>query len=244
MAAIGATMKPTDPRPAVTIPAYQAEPFIDDVVRRTRTMVDDVLVVDDGSTDGTARIAEAAGARVIRHRCNLGKGRALKTAFDELFGRGHTTVVTLDADGQHLPEEIPVLVEAAGARDAALVIGSRERLYSEFHPVRRASNRCSSYLISAVAGQALADVQCGFRLYERALIEATGFPELRFEAESAVVVRAIRRGFRVIAVPVELGFADGRRTSHYRPVVDSLRIAGAVTRARLETAGWAPKPTS
>ena len=84
------------------------------------------------------------------------------------------------------------------------------------------------------AGQCLADIQTGFRFYSRRLIERVGFPGARFEAESAVVVRAARRGFRVVSVPVHLGFADGRTTSHYRPLLDSLRIAGAVTRARLE----------
>ena len=85
------------------------------------------------------------------------------------------------------------------------------------------------------AGVRLADIQTGFRIYSRCLLEATGFPEDRFEAESAVVVRAARRGFRIATVPVELGFADGRSTSHYRPVIDSLRIAEAVIRARLGT---------
>ena len=85
----------------------------------------------------------------------------------------------------------------------------------------------------------LSDVQTGFRLYTRRLVEATGFPEARFDAESAVVVRACRRGFRIATVPVRLGFADGRTTSHYRPLVDSLRIARSVMRARLD-AGAAP----
>ncbi len=85
-----------------------------------------------------------------------------------------------------------------------------------------------------VAGAQLKDVQSGFRLYKRHLLETTGFPESHFEAESAVIVRAIRRGFRVVTVPVRLGFADGRTTSHYRPLVDSLRIANSVTRARFE----------
>jgi antitoxin (DNA-binding transcriptional repressor) of toxin-antitoxin stability system len=145
-------------------------------------------------------------------------------------------VLTLDADGQHLPEDIPLLIDAARS-GAELVIGVRDHLFNEMHPVRRTSNRCSSFLISAVAGRTISDFQSGFRLYARSLINVTGFPEPRFEAESAVAVRAIRFGFRVATVPIRLGFADGRATSHYRPVIDSLRIAGAVVRARLETMG-------
>ena len=107
-------------------------------------------------------------------------------------------------------------------------------LYAAMSRVRRASNGTSSWLISQVAGADLPDCQTGFRLYTRRLIEAIGFPEPRFEAESAVLVRAVRQGFRVVGVPIRLDEPDGRATSHYRPIVDSLRIAGAVARARLE----------
>lgn len=221
---------------AIAIPAYQAAPSIGDVVRRALGELDDVLVVDDGSTDATLAEAQAAGARTLRHPSNAGKGTALRSAFDDLFGRGVRAVVTIDADGQHLPEEVPRLL-ATWRQGADMVIGSREHLFEAMSPVRRKSNRWSSYLISVAAGQPLADVQCGFRLYTGDLIRSTGFPESRFEAESAVVVRAIRKGFRIDTVPVELGFADGRVTSHYRPVVDSLRIFHAVCRARLGRLG-------
>jgi glycosyltransferase involved in cell wall biosynthesis len=228
---------------AVTIPAYQAEPFVGDVIHRAKRIVDHVLVVDDGSTDDTAGMARTAGARVLRHETNRGKGCALKTAFDDLFGRGAEYVVTLDADGQHLPENIPRLVRAIDD-GADLIIGSRDHLFAEMHGVRRVSNRVSSYLISSLAGELLPDVQSGFRIYSRRLIEQIGFPESRFEAESAVVVRARRLGFRIVCVPIELGFADGRATSHYRPFVDSLRIATAVTRARMEAVGCYAERTS
>jgi hypothetical protein len=109
-------------------------------------------------------------------------------------------------------------------------------LFAAMNSVRRASNTLSSWAISVLAGERLRDVQTGFRLYRRDLVEALGFPETGFEAESAIVVRAARRGFELAVVPIELGFADGRCTSHYRPVADSLRIAGAVIRARLEGA--------
>jgi glycosyltransferase involved in cell wall biosynthesis len=238
---------------AVAIPAYQAAATVGDVVRRAREQVAagrvaEVLVLDDGSTDDTAAVAREAGARVVSLEQNQGKGRALATAFADLFGRGHAAVVTLDADGQHLPEEIPVLLaawrDAPAGRRPDLVLGSREHLFTEMSPVRRTSNRCSSLLISGAAGVDLADVQSGFRLYGRELIEAVGFPEPRFEAESAVVVRAVRAGFRLAAVPVTLGFADGRPTSHYRPLVDSLRIAGAVTAARLGAYRWVRERSS
>lgn len=217
---------------AVAIPAYQAEASVGDVVRRCLERLPRVLVVDDGSDDRTAEEARRAGAEVVSHAVNRGKGDALETAFAELFGHGVSAVVTVDADGQHLPEEIPKLLAAAD--DADLVLGTRDHLYEQMSAVRRTSNRLSSRAISWVAGRPLPDIQTGFRVYSRRLVETLGFPESGFEAESAVIVRAARGGFRIVGVPVRLGFADGRTTSHYRPILDSLRIAVAVARARFE----------
>jgi glycosyltransferase involved in cell wall biosynthesis len=217
----------------VAIPAFEAAPSIAAVVRRVLPISAEVVVVDDGSEDGTGDAARACGVSVLTHAVNLGKGAALKTAFDHLFGSGYDAVVTLDADGQHPPEEIPKLL-APWRQGADLVLGTRAHLYGAMGRVRRASNGTSSWLISHVAGATLPDCQTGYRLYTRRLIETIGFPEARFEAESAVLVRAVRRGFRVVGVPVRLDEADGRATSHYRPIIDSLRIAGAVARARFE----------
>ncbi len=216
---------------AVAIPAYQAAATVGEVVTRARSHLADVLVVDDGSTDTTFDVAREAGARCIRLPRNRGKGRALRSAFRDLFGCGFDLVVTLDADGQHRPEEIPSLLEAAW-KGADMVVGSRAAQFGTMGRVRRTSNRISSWLISRVVGGQLPDIQSGFRLYRRGLIEAVGFHGNRFEAESAVVVRAIRQGFRVATVPIRVERADGRSTSHYRPLRDSLRIAGAVVQAR------------
>jgi len=217
---------------AAAIPAYQAAFTIGDVVRRTLPLLP-VVVVDDGSDDGTGDQARSAGAEVRVLRTNFGKGAALREAFEFWFARGIDSVVTLDADGQHLPEEVPRLLAIAGEAD--LVLGARDHLFTDMSSVRRAANSLSSWAISRLAGCCLQDIQTGFRVYSRRLLETTGFPEQRFDAESAVVVRAARLGFRIVAVPVKLGFADGRTTSHYRPLVDSLRISRAVVRARLET---------
>lgn len=221
---------------AAVIPAFNAAPSVGDVIRRTLPQVAEVLVVDDGSVDKTGQEARQAGASVVVQPVNRGKGAALRLAFEALFGRGFEGVITLDADGQHIPEEIPKLVDR-WLEGPDLVLGSRDHLFKEMSGLRKASNGISSRLISIAAGQRVGDVQTGFRIYRRRLIEETGFPEDRFEAESAVVVRAARRGFQVVSVPIRLGFADGRCTSYYRPIIDSLRIARAVIGARLEGSG-------
>jgi len=221
-------------RIAAVIPAFQAAATVEEVVRRTARALPQVVVVDDGSTDGTGSVAARGGARVLRVPVNRGKGSALRLAFETLFAEGHEAVVTLDADGQHLPEEIEKLLAARRDTGADLVLGSRAHLFARMCGLRRRSNRWSSRAILVGLHTDIADVQTGFRLYTRELIAATGFPEPRFEAESAVVCRALRLGLPVAAVGIALGVVDGRATSHYRPLVDSLRIARAVVRARLE----------
>ncbi|MEM8963467.1 MAG: glycosyltransferase family 2 protein [Acidobacteriota bacterium] len=223
---------------AVVIPAYQASASVAEVVHGAAEWIDPVVVVDDGSTDGTGDAAASAGAQVIRHQHNRGKGAALSTGLTKVFaadGIAATWALTLDADGQHLPSEIPKLLDARRP-DVHLVMGTRAHLFAAMSPVRRTSNRWSSRLISFLAGLSVPDVQTGFRLYHRDLFAAVGgMPEDRFDAESAIVVRAGRRGFAVATVPIELGTADGRSTSHYRGLVDGLRIARGVARARLES---------
>lgn len=228
---------------AAVIPAYRAAPWVAEVVCGTREQLEVVLVVDDGSDDDTAAEARAAGAELLSHPSNLGKAAALRTAFVELFRRGVDAVVTLDADGQHLPSEIPKLL-VAHRQGGDLVLGSRDHLSAGMSGLRRRSNRLSSAAISWAAGTRLADVQTGFRLYTRQVLSSTGFEGHRFAAESAVVVRAARLGFRVVSVPIELGYADGRSSSHYRPLVDSLRIARAVIAARIRPRGSKGLPVS
>lgn len=225
---------------AAAIPAFEAAATVAAVVAAVGEYAPALLVVDDGSGDGTGDAARAAGAEVIVHATNLGKGRALRTAFDRLFERGFDAVVTVDADGQHRADQIPKLVATASGSD--LVLGTRDHAFGGMSSVRRTSNRWSSWAISRVAGLDLRDVQTGFRLYRRRVIDAVGFPEPRFEAESAVIVRAARAGFRVATVPVRMDVVDGRATSHYRPLVDSLRIARAVTQARFEARRLAEEP--
>src|SRR5437899_5005428 len=149
---------------AAIIPAYREEKQIVDVVSRTRQQLDHVLVVDDGSNVQTAARAREAGAEVIVHPQNRGKGEAIKTGLRHWLDRQFTYVVILDADGQHLPEEIDRFVNAASTLDAQLFIGTRMNDLSGMPPLRRIVNRYMSKRISRTCGQKIPDTQCGFRM--------------------------------------------------------------------------------
>ena len=220
-------------RVLVVIPAYNAERSVGDVVRACRATIDDVVVVDDGSIDRTAAEALAAGAHVISHAMNRGKGAALKTGFGYAMQHGYDAVLTLDADGQHLPGEIPKFLTARAETQADLIIGGRAHLFDQMLPRRRMANRFSAWSIARCSKTNVTDSQSGFRLYSSELLLKVRLRSDGFDLESEVIVRAGRKGFRVITIPIDLGFVDGLSTSHYKPLKDTLRIAWTVTRARL-----------
>ena len=215
------------------IPALNAERTLAKVVEDTKRQLEHVLVIDDGSSDRTSDVARAAGAVVLRHEVNRGKGAALKTGFAYALEHDHEAVITLDADGQHLPAEIPKFIDAWNADHVDLIIGGRAHLFQHMLPRRRNANRFSAWCISKAAGVPVADSQSGFRLYSAKLVRAIDLHTDGFDMESEVIVRAGRRGFRVVSISIELGFVDGVATSHYKPLMDTLRIAWTVTRARL-----------
>jgi glycosyltransferase involved in cell wall biosynthesis len=225
-------------RVAVLVPAYQAAPYLAGVLERLLRLVSagDVLVVDDGSTDGTGEVARATGVRVSTSPHNRGKGHALLSGFELL--RGADGVLTMDADGQHPPECLPGFV-AAFEDGADLVLGAR-RFEGRMPPHRRFANALSSGWASALAGQRIADSQCGYRLYSRAVLERTPVTPGGYEFESEVVVRAARMGFRLgeVAIPT----VYGGEKSQIRLTRDVPRIVGTLVRLSFEGTPVARRP--
>lgn len=209
------------------IPAYNASATVGEVVRKALAHVTRVLVVDDGSSDDTGDRARRAGAEVLTHARNQGKGAALRTAFAHLSGSGLAGIVTLDADGQHDADDIPKLVEAFRG-GAELVIGSRWTVFSEMSAGRRFGNRFSSSALAFFTGLELPDSQSGFRLYALPFLRSAKLKGKAYELEMEAILAASALGCKVQAVPISLLVADGRSLSHFRPVVDTTRICACV----------------
>ncbi|MGQ0562527.1 MAG: glycosyltransferase family 2 protein [Gemmatimonadota bacterium] len=198
----------------VLIPAYNEEERIRPVIEGARTHLP-VLVVDDGSADGTPAIAEAAGATVVRQVPNQGKGAALKRGFRWALERPDcSAVLTLDADGQHDPAEIPKFMATFAQNGSDLIIGYRD--FSEMPFRRKVANTIGRASLSWAMGQKIVDNQSGYRLISRGLMEATlASAEAGFEFEVDMVVLCIRRGFRLDWVPIRTIYAG--EASHIRP---------------------------
>jgi len=215
---------------AAVIPAYNEAKHLADVVRRTRQELDHVLVVDDGSTDDTAAQARTAGAEVLVHSENRGKGESIKAGLRYWLERGFSWVVILDADGQHLPEEIERMLDQAGADGADLLIGNRMNDVGSMPLVRRVVNRYMSNKISRVCGQQIPDTQCGFRMLHRDLIPSVLVGTNRFDYETEMLILASRKGFRIASVPITTVYSD--EVSSIHPVRDTLRFFKLMKRYR------------
>ena len=234
------------PRLLALVPAYEEAPRIGAVVAAARRHLP-VLVVDDGSTDATAANAEAAGAEVIRQAPNQGKGAALRAGFRHALDAGCHAVITLDADGQHDPDEIPRFIAALGPPGASgapgppgasgprpeLIIGRRD--FSRMPPVRRLSNTVGTAAFSWAVGRRVPDNQSGYRLLGRRLMAAMlDSREAGFEFEVEMIAVCIRRGWTLDWVPISTIYAGApsyvKPLAHLRHFVRATRAARRLVR--------------
>ena len=204
------------------IPAYQEERFIADVVRRTRAVLPDVLVIDDGSTDATAERAREAGARVALVRPNRGKGHALGRGFAAALEEGFDAVAQLDADGQHAPEDLPAMIETLHRSGAGIVLGVRARGGTAMPWLRRQVNASCSALVSMLTGTRVPDVHSGFRLIRRAVLQRIDCRTATFDFEVDFLVRAARAAVRIVPAPVRTVY--GTERSHIDRWTDTLKF--------------------
>lgn len=207
--------KNTHPNGLALIPAHNEEARIGAVAAAAKQHLA-VLVVDDGSSDGTARAAEAAGAQVISHKINQGKGAALRSGFRAALEQGCDFVVTLDADGQHDPAEMPAFLEAFEVTHADLIIGRRDFRQMPF--IRQLSNTLGTVLFSWAVGRHIPDNQSGYRLIGRRLLEMEAVlqsAEAGFEFEVEMIALAIKQGLSMEWVPIRTIYRDEK--SHIQP---------------------------
>ena len=212
------------------IPSFREEKHIADVVRRTLEQLDHVLVIDDGSRDATAANARQAGAELIVHSRNLGKGEAIKAGMRHWLERGLQYVLILDGDGQHLPEEVKRFIDAATATGAQIIIGTRMNDLTRMPLLRRWVNRYMSNKISAICGQRVPDSQCGFRMVHRSVIPDLLVGTERFDYETEMLIVASRKGCRIDSVPISTVYSD--EVSSIHPVRDTLRFFKLLRRYR------------
>lgn len=209
---------------AAVIPFYNERDTINEVIERTKNYVSYIFAVDDGSTDGSSEaIIKSENVFVIRDSINRGKGYALRTGMNAAFKKGFTEIVTLDADLQHKPEEIPFLLN--GLSDFDVVIGNRLNDLKGMPFQRRFSNRITSKLLSIKTGQKLLDSQCGFRAYRSEIIEKIQTEKNGYEAESEILIRASLMGFRIGFTDVSTIYGNEKsKMNGFRTTVDFIKI--------------------
>lgn len=229
---------------ACVIPAFNEAATIVEVATGAARFCRPVIVVDDGSADGTSDRLAGLPVRVVRHPDNLGKAASLWTGMGTALAAGATAVITLDADGQHPADAIPQLIALHRRHPDRLVMAARLTGRERMPGARRFGNGMADFWISWAAGWPISDTQSGFRLYPKRLIECINAAHDRrhgFVFESEVLIEACRAGFPPLPVPIAAIYAAGARPSHYRPVADTVAIirmvAGKLLARRLYLPG-------
>lgn len=212
---------------ALVIPAYNEAGTIAALAGEALVHCPWVIVVDDGSTDGTAATLAGMPITVLRNEANMGKGASLARGLTQALSQGADAVITMDADGQHRPGDLPRFIAALGGHSGCLILGARRGNSPNAPRLRVFANRFADFWISWAAGRPIRDTQSGFRLYPAELLKQVRVESRRagsFVFESAVLIEAVRRGFGVHELPIDSIYNPGQRPSYYRPVIDTTRI--------------------
>jgi glycosyltransferase involved in cell wall biosynthesis len=216
----------------IVIPSYNEARTIGSIVRNIVEMGMSVLVVDDGSTDATERIALDAGAMVIRHKRNLGKGNSVRQGIDYVSGKTKFEwIILMDGDGQHHTEDIMALMEGARDGETDMVTGNRMQYTENMPLVRYLTNRFTSFVVSSMCRQSIPDTQCGFRLVRTNAIARLDLESSRYDIESEMLIKAAHCGFTIKSVPVQTIYGEER--SKIRPIRDTLRFFYLVLRYQI-----------
>lgn len=224
-------------RVALLIPALNERAAIRGVVESALAMLPELILVDDGSTDGTAeQVADLPGVTVLRHETPRGKGEALRAGFRHALAQGYDAVLTMDGDGQHIAADIPRLLAVAAQYPEHIVIGARLINREQQPGYRRWANNFADWGIGWACGQRLVDTQSGQRYYPRAALELADIATEGFVFESEILIEANwRKGLRVASVPIASRYHGEFRASHFKAVPDFLRITfrviGKIVRA-------------
>lgn len=217
-------------RTCVLIPSYNEEATIGEIVRKLKEMDLEAIVVDDGSSDNTHKIASENGAITLRHAKNLGKGASLKEGFDLILKTTNfDAVIIMDGDGQHSPDDIHKFIEHAKKYGDDIIVGNRMRYVKNMPFVRLNTNRFMSFLLSSICGQQIPDTQCGFRLLRRKVLKKIDLKTDKYDLESEILIKASKEKFKIASVPVKTIYRDELSSIH--PVKDTLRFAALILRS-------------
>lgn len=210
------------------IPAYNEERVITDLVKRSLQYVDQVVVCDDGSTDKTTDQARSAGAHVITHRINSGKGSALKSLFRYAKELNADVIVTIDGDGQFIPEEMPKLINPVLQHQYDIVIGYRFDTTTDMPSYRKVGNKLLDKVTNLASELPFRDTQSGFRSYSKKAIESIKFTADGFGADSEILIDASRKGLKISEEKVTVLYETGGNTSTKNPISHSGDVIGSI----------------
>jgi len=208
----------------VLIPAYNPPDGLGDLVKRCfqTGYPESVLVIDDGSVYGDFQQVPGAGGLVKRHNMYLGKGAAIRTGFSFALKNGFDVVITLDADGQHAPESIPLFVKKYDESDCHFIVGNRMENPAGMPLMRQFTNRTTSKILSRITGQVIEDSQCGYRLISSKVLSGLNLETNRYETESEILIKASIAGFRICSVPIPTIYSGNK--SFINPLRDTWRF--------------------
>ena len=209
-------------RICIIIPTYNESQAIADLINQISKLGLEVIVIDDGSTDNTVKIATDCGAKVLANPRNMGKGASLIKGYNFALACGFDAVISMDGDGQHSCDDLPAFIQKAQNSESTLIVGNRMGMTKGMPFLRVITNFLMSKFISLIVKQHIPDTQCGFRLVKKELLASMDLSTSKYETESEVLIKAAHLGFKIESIPVKTIYPGGK--SRINPLVDTLRF--------------------